>query len=167
MKIVPLDGGVHKRNNFDCGQPSLNNFLQQQAQQAAKRYGSKTFVLVQDDDQETILGYHTTLFTQIDPAVIPQGRLGRGPIPMLLLARFAVDSRVQGKGFGKILLIDVLRRAKLIAENTALYGVVLDAIDDDAQKFYLKFGFKALTDSPRRLYMPIGTILELLGDESS
>jgi len=166
LKIVPLDGGVHDRSNFDCGQPSLNNFLQQQAQQAARRYGSKTFVLVHDDDEQTILAYHTTLFAQIEPGIIPQGRLGRNPIPMLLLARFAVDRRVQGKGFGKILLVDVWRRAKVIAENTALYGVVLDAIDDDAEKFYQKFGFKALTDNPRHLYMPIGTILELLGGQA-
>jgi GNAT superfamily N-acetyltransferase len=164
LKILPLDGGLHNRAAFDCGEPSLNTFLQQQAQQAARRYGSKTFVLVQEDDEQTILGYHTTLLAQVDPAIIPESRLGRGPIPMLLLARFAVDRRMQGKGFGKILLVDVWRRAQIIAANTALYGVVLDALNDEAEKFYEKHGFKALTDKPRHLYMPIGTIRELFGD---
>ena len=166
MKIIPLDGSIHDRRNFDCGDLSLNKFLQEQAQQKAKRFGSKTVVLVHDDDPTTILGYHTTLIAHVETTAMPEGRLGKDPIPMLFLARFAVDQRFQGKGFGRILLIDVLKKAKVIAEATALFGVVLDAIlvaiDDEAERFYLKFEFKALTDRPRHLYLPIGTILQLL-----
>jgi GNAT superfamily N-acetyltransferase len=162
LKIIPLDGSIHDRRNFDCGDLSLNKFLQEQAQQKAKRFGSKTVVLVHDDDPTTILGYHTTLIAHVETAAIPESKLGKDPIPMLFLARFAVDQRFQGKGFGRVLLIDVLKKAKAIAEATALFGVVLDTIDDEAERFYLKFEFKALTDRPRHLYLPIGTILQLL-----
>jgi len=164
LKIVPLDVGVHKRGNFDCGEPTLNKFLREQPQQAARRYGSKTFVLVHEDDPETIIGYHTTLLTQTDPSIIPKSKLGKAPLPMLLLGRLAVDRHIQGKGFGSILLIDVLRRAKIIGENTALYGVVLDALNQQAEKFYLKHGFEPLTDDPLHLYIDIGTIRQLLGE---
>lgn len=165
MNIIPLDGGIHNRRNFDCGEPSLNKFLQEQAQQAAKRFGSKTVVLVDDDanaDPAIILGYHTTLISHVETAAIPEGKFGKEPVPMLLLARIAIDRRFQGKGFGSFLLMDVLKKAKAIADATALFGVFLDALDDNVEKFYLKFGFKALTDKPRHLYMPIGTIVEMV-----
>jgi GNAT superfamily N-acetyltransferase len=165
LNIIPLDGGIHNRRNFDCGEPSLNKFLQEQAQQAARRFGSKTVVLVDDDanaDPTIILGYHTTLIAHVDPAAIPEGKFGKELVPMLLLARIAIDRRFQGKGLGSFLLMDVLKKAKAIADATALFGVFLDALGDDVEKFYLKYGFKALTDKPRHLYMPIGPIVEMV-----
>lgn len=82
-------------------------------------------------------------------------------IPALLLARLAVDSQSQRQGIGEFLLLDVLKRAVIISEQTGLYAVVLDALTERAKSFYLSYGFKELLDDPLHLYLPIGTILEL------
>ena len=79
----------------------------------------------------------------------------------MLLARLAVDLDQQGQGVGEFLLLDVLRRAVVISEQTGLYGVVLDALNERAKKFYLSYGFAELIDDPFHLFIAIETILNL------
>ena len=83
---------------------------------------------------------------------------------MLLLAWLGVDSRFQGQGLGQVLIFDVLRRARIIAQQTALHGVILDALNDRAKALYLRLGFIPLKDEEWGLFMPIGTILSLPED---
>ncbi|MBL8205076.1 MAG: GNAT family N-acetyltransferase [Blastocatellia bacterium] len=84
-----------------------------------------------------------------------------------MLARLAVDVNQQGRGIGEFLLLDVLRRAVIISEQTGLYAVVLDALNERARKFYLQYGFEELVDDPLHLFLPIETILKLGLIESS
>lgn len=159
MIVVPLSP-QHDRKAFDCGEPSLNQYLQQQARQSAERRISRTFVAVSAPDSLAILGYHTTLVTTLEVTQVP-AKLGKARIPALLLARVAVDRQFQGQGVGELLLFDVLGRAVVISEQTGLYAVVLDALTETAKNFYLRYGFKELLDDPFHLYLPIGTIIEL------
>lgn len=149
----------HDRTNFDCGDSSLNQFLRQQARQGAEKRVTKTFVAAEDAGASAILGYHTTLVDHLLPAQMP-GKLTKGKIPTLLLARLAVANNCQRQGIGEFLLVDVLRRAVIISEQTGLYAVVLDALNDHAKRFYLHYGIKELLDDPFHLYLPIGTILD-------
>jgi ribosomal protein S18 acetylase RimI-like enzyme len=71
---------------------------------------------------------------------------------MVLLARLAVDRRDQGKGSGALLLSEALRKAVAAGEAVAARLVVVDAIDDDAVRFYERFGFITAPEHPRRLY---------------
>lgn len=159
MIILPLSPH-HDRQGFDCGETPLNLFLQQHARQSAGKRISRTFVAVADEQSPEILGYHTTLVTTLEVAHVP-GRISKAAIPALLLARLAVDTRSQGQRLGEFLLLDVLRRAVIISEQTGLYAVVLDALTDRAKSFYLRYGFRELIDDPLHLYLPVGTILEL------
>lgn len=159
MIIVALSH-LHNRKAFDCGEPSLNQYLQQQARQSAEKRISRTFVAVTAQDSPEILGYHTTLVTTLEVTQVP-AKVGKARIPALLLARLAVDQQFQGQGVGEFLLLDVLRRAVVISEQTGLYAVVLDAPTDNAKSFYLRYGFSELLDDPFHLYLPIGTIIEL------
>jgi GNAT superfamily N-acetyltransferase len=70
-----------------------------------------------------------------------------------------VDSRHQGKGYGKIILAEALKTVCAYAEHIGTKGVIVDAKDDESEKFYLKFGFiKSLEPGKRRLFIPISTI---------
>jgi GNAT superfamily N-acetyltransferase len=157
--IAPLSPH-HDRKSFDCGEPSLNQYLQQQARQGVAKRVSRTFVVVEDEEAPTILGYHTTLVTILEVTQIP-AKVSKSRIPALLLARLAVDQQHQRQGIGEFLLLDVLRRAVVISEQTGLHAVVLDALTDRAKDFYLRYGFSELLDDPYHLYIPIGTIIEL------
>lgn len=75
----------------------------------------------------------------------------------------AVDQSAQGKRLGEGLLLDALQRALDLSVGLGVYAVEVDAIDDDAVKFYQKYGFSPLLDDPLHLYLPIVTIETLLG----
>jgi GNAT superfamily N-acetyltransferase len=157
--ILPLSSH-HDRKAFDCGESPLNQYLLQQARQSAEKRLSRTFVAAADEQSSTILGYHATLVTTLGVEQVP-ARLTKARIPALLLARLAVDRKSQGQGIGEFLLLDVLKRAVIISEQTGLYAAVLDALTERAKSFYLSYGFKELLDDPLHLYIPIGTVLEL------
>jgi predicted N-acetyltransferase YhbS len=74
------------------------------------------------------------------------------PVGMVLLARLAVDGSEQGKGLGALLLAEALRKAVAAGEAAAARLVVVDAIDDEAAKFYAHHGFIAAPGYPLRLY---------------
>ena len=158
MIILPLNS-THNRKSFNCGEPALNEFLQRYARQSAAKRISRTAVAVANEAATEILGYHTTLVTTLKIDHVP-AKLSKTGIPSFLLARLAVDIRQQGKGIGEFLLLVVFCRAVLIAEQTGLYAVVLDALNDRAKIFYLSYGFQELLDDPLHLYLPVETIIQ-------
>lgn len=87
--------------------------------------------------------------------------LPRIGVPVILLGRLAVDRSFQGRGLGAELLIDALRRVLTIAEQVGVRAVEVDAIDDGARQFYLKYGFVPLRDDPRHLFLPVHVIQQL------
>jgi GNAT superfamily N-acetyltransferase len=82
-------------------------------------------------------------------------------IPVVLLGRLAVDQSVQGQGLGQHLLIDALRRVAHVAEHIGVRAVEVDALDDEARRFYLRFGFFPLLDDQRHLFLPMQVIRKL------
>jgi predicted GNAT family N-acyltransferase len=96
---------------------------------------------------------------------LPENRragLPRAQVPAALLGRLAVDVRQQRRGLGEFLLIDALRRISIAAAHVAAHAVVLDAIDDDAKRFYERYGFLELTDNPLHLFLPMASVRQLL-----
>lgn len=82
-------------------------------------------------------------------------------LPAVLLGRLAVDGRYRGRGFGKLLLIDGLRRAYAHSGEVAAMAVIVDGIDDAARLFYEHYGFERFADDPDRLFLPMTTIAKL------
>jgi GNAT superfamily N-acetyltransferase len=113
---------------------------------------ARTFVITRDD---RVVGYFSLTMGSVLRADAP-AKLVRGlpayPVGMVLLARLAVDRRDQGKGSGALLLSEALRKAVAAGEAVAARLVVVDAIDDDAVRFYERFGFITAPEHPRRLY---------------
>jgi GNAT superfamily N-acetyltransferase len=153
----------HDRSTFDCGQPMLNEWLQDRAGQFDRRDLSRTFVATRPAEP-LVLGYYAIsthrVIHDVLPAVEAKG-LPRLDVPVVLIGRLAVDQSVQGQGLGALLLVDALRRSAQISEQVGIRAVEVDALDDAAKNFYLKFGFRPLLDDPRHLFMPMHEIRKL------
>lgn len=154
----------HKKKEFSCGNEMLDNYLHQQANQDVKRKLSACFIL-NDSETELIKGYYTLANNSIPQSVIPAGLQKKLPksyssIPTTLLGRLAIDNRFQGKGIGKILLIDALKRSYEISKSIGSFAVIVDPLDKDAETFYGKYGFIKLPVS-KKMFLPMKTIKSL------
>jgi predicted GNAT family N-acyltransferase len=92
--------------------------------------------------------------------VVPEN-LPRHPIPVALVGRLAVDNKVRRQRLGETLLVHVLQSVQRAARIVEIYAVVVDALDESAKSFYLKYGFNSLTDDPLHLYLPMRAVERL------
>lgn len=154
----------HNRENFDCGKELLNNYLKTQAGQDIKRKLAVCFVLT-DKETNKIQGYYTLSNYSIPLSSFPEQIQKKLPksytsIPTTLLGRLAIDKNQQGKGIGKILLIDALKRSYGISQEIGSFAVVVDPIDENAEKFYKKYDFIKLPASGK-MFIATKTLQEL------
>lgn len=158
-------GRQHQRDDFQCGIDALDRYLKQQAHQEADKHVAAPFVLVWGDNP-SVLGYYTLSASSISAAdIAPElaSKLPRYPqLPVTLIGRLAINARLKGQGMGAFLLVDALWRCFEHAANVAAVAVVVDAKDDNAAAFYRHFRFLALQTDPRRLYLPMKTVAQLL-----
>jgi GNAT superfamily N-acetyltransferase len=133
----------HRLEGFDCGKPALNDWLLLHARQAQGSGSAKTFVVT---DDERVAGYFSLTVGQIDtldaPERIRQG-MGHYPVPVVILARLAVARRDQGRGVGFGLLQDAIRRTLRIADQAGIRALLTHPLDEEAARFYTRFGFIA------------------------
>jgi GNAT superfamily N-acetyltransferase len=159
LEILPFSR-THDRAGFDCGKEPLNRFLHQQVSQYEKRNLGRTFVLV-EVGQPRVLGYYTLAAAQITLDDLPEDqakKLPRHPVPVILLGRLAVDQTLHGKGAGKQLLRDALRRCLSVGEQVGSFAVFVEAIDDEAAEFYRHYGFQPLRSQPLKLFLLTSTL---------
>lgn len=153
----------HDRSQFDCGIVALNAWLQKLATQHDKRDLARTYVAVLPSDSR-VLGYYALSNHRVSYEALPADQakgLPRIDVPVVLLGKLAVDRTAQGQRLGAFLLIDALRRANHISEQVGVRAVEVDAIDDTAKSFYLKFGFVPLLDDQRHLFLPMQVVRKL------
>lgn len=143
----------HVISDFDCGVPALNRFLHAHALANQKSGSAQTYVALADD---AVVGYYSLTVGGVVYDDAPE-RLGKGlprhPVPVMILARLAVDERLHGKGFGSGLLLDALRRTLAAADIAGIRAVVVHAKDNQARSFYEHFGFVTFDDRPLTLYV--------------
>lgn len=162
--IEPL-GKAHDRSAFACGKPPLDDFIRTRVSEYEKRRLGKTFVAVTEGEKR-VIGYYTLAAGAVTFAHLPteaSRKLPKHPIPVVLLARLAVDQSAQGKRLGEGLLLDALGRSLDLSANLGAHAVEVDALDDSAVTFYVKYGFAPLLDNPKHLFLPLGTIDKALG----
>jgi predicted N-acetyltransferase YhbS len=139
-KPEPLEAR-HPLDGFDCGKPQLNEWLIRHARQAQGSGSAKTFVVCED---ARVVGYFSLTVGQVDTLEAPERirkGMGQYPVPVIILARLAVASQDQGRGVGYGMLQDAIRRTLLIAEHAGIRAMLTHPIDQDAAKFYTRFGF--------------------------
>ena len=105
-----------------------------------------------------MLGYYTLSTLSIDLSVLPDRiakKLPRHPIPAALIGRLTVDIYTQGKGIGKMLLSNAIRRTLAVSDDIAIYAIVVDAINAEAESFYKLYEFSRLAHTGSRLFLPL------------
>jgi GNAT superfamily N-acetyltransferase len=146
---------THNVEEFTCGQPELDRFLTRHALQAQQSNSSRTYVAVNDGK---IVGYYTIVAGEVQHAQAPERvvkGMARHPIPLLVLARLAVHTTVQGRGIGSGLLLDALGRTLHVADVIGVRALAVHAKDDRAVAFYRHFGFTPSPTDGRHLFMII------------
>jgi len=139
--------------NFDCGIEELNHFLRRFAWINQQANSAVTYVTMREG---VIAGYYSIAAASAEHGEAPERLkkgLARQPIPVLLLARLAVDRRFVGTGVGS----QLVRHAALLAVNLSkaagIRALIVDAKDERARQFYQRFDFEAFPSSPTRLFV--------------
>jgi len=154
VRVERLDAS-HDTQQFGCGVGPLDSWLRDHALVAQRQDTARSFVLV--DDPDRVVGYYSLSMGGVERGDAPR-RLVRGlprfGVPIVLLARLAIDESVQGQGLGMSLLFEALHRAGLAAEHAAARLIAVDPIDGRARSFYERWGFKPVdTDPASRLFI--------------
>ncbi len=152
--VVLLESG-HDRTQFDCGALPLNVYLKQYALQNQKKGIVRNYVTCRGT---RVAGYYSLAYGSVAQADAPPALtkgIGKYPIPVMILARLAVDVREKGQGLGKALLKDAILRTLQAAEIAGLKAIFVQAKDQDAQQFYAKHGFIPSPGDPLHLFFPL------------
>ncbi|OQX07187.1 MAG: GNAT family N-acetyltransferase [Desulfobulbaceae bacterium A2] len=142
-----------KVSGFDCGEPELNMFLQHFALINQKAHSTQTYACCQGGE---VAGFYSLAVGSVEPAAaskrVAKG-LSRHPIPVMLLARLAVDLRHQRGGLGRALLKDALRRTLHAADIAGIRAIVVHAKNETARAWYLNKGFEPSPTDPYHLFL--------------
>jgi len=161
---VELLNDQHKREEFSCGVDALDVYLKRQAGQDARKRVATVYIATADGN--AVEGFYTLSSSSVrlsDLPIFVSKRLPRYPsMPVILLGRLAVSIHRRGEGVGEWLLLKALRSAWAASSYANCIGVVVDAKDDSARQFYLKYDFIALPNVDDRLILPMGSVEKLL-----
>ncbi len=160
-------GRHHDREGFDCGAPELNEYIRRYARQNHESGGAKTFVAAAPAAPARVLGYYSISPGAIAFARVPATlarRLGRYEVPVFRLGRLAVDRSMQGQGLGGDLLLAAGARALAVAVEVGGVALAIDAKDENAARWYERFGALPLLDDPLKLILPLTTIAEAIAN---
>jgi GNAT superfamily N-acetyltransferase len=149
---VPLDAS-HDVGSFDCGAEALNSYLRKHALGNTRNRSARTYVVLR---ATKVVVYYTLTASSVAKADVPlrvAKGLGSYPVPVVLLARLAVDSSEQGHGLGKALLKDALMRTTQVADLIGCRALLVHAKDVAARAFYQKFGFEPSPTEDLHLYL--------------
>jgi GNAT superfamily N-acetyltransferase len=159
--IEKLDAS-HDLSSFACGKAPLDSFLQRFALVNQKAGSAQTYVAAR---AEGVIGYYSLAVGAVEPAAaaprVTKG-LPRHPVPVMLLARLAVDLQEQGQGLGRALLKDALLRIAQAAEIAGIRALLVHAKDDQARAWYLSFDFEPSATDPYHLFLLLKDLRALL-----
>jgi GNAT superfamily N-acetyltransferase len=154
---------AHDVSEFDCGKPPLNDFLRRFALENQKSGKSRTYVATRGDKVVAFYSLAPGGAAPLDvPARIARGQ-GSQDIPVILLARLAVDITEQGEGIGAHMLLDALRRAVEGAEVIGGRAILVHAQDEEARGFYRRYGFEVSPTDDLHLLMLVKDLRKTFG----
>jgi GNAT superfamily N-acetyltransferase len=147
----------HRCEFFACGESSLDDWLRRRALLNQTTGASRTFVVTDESGQ--VLAYYALAAGAVSHQESP-GAIRRNmpdPVPVMVLARLAVDQRLQGQQVGGALLKDALQRAVSVAQNIGVRALLVHALNDRARQFYAHYGFVPSPANPMTLMLPLHT----------
>ena len=142
----------HDTSDFDSGNETLNEWLIKRAWKNQENGASRTFVIC---DNTRVIGYYALATGSIERG-LATNNFSRGmpdPIPVIIIARLAIDLTYQGQRLGSALLKDAILRTLAVAKNVGVRGILVHAISEEAKKFYLNYGFQTSPFDPMTLLL--------------
>ena len=162
LVVEPL-GAHHNRAAFSCGEPALDAYLRRQASQDVRRRVAQVFAALGSSAVE-IAGYYSLSAASFAKDELPPAlakRLPHYPVPAAMLGRLAVDRKERGRGVGEMLLLDAIHRVVRASTTIAMHAVIVNAKNENARRFYERYGFRAFASDPRHLFLPLKTFEKL------
>jgi GNAT superfamily N-acetyltransferase len=156
-------GEAHDRKSFCCGEEALDRYFQSQVTQDIRRHLANCFVIVECETSR-LAGFYTLSAASIPLVDVPSEetkRLPRYPtLPAVRIGRLAVDQRFRRRGLGELILVNAVHHT--MRDAAAAFALLVDAKNDDAVRFYEKYGFRAIVGRPRTLFLPLATAQKTL-----
>lgn len=147
----------HRAEEFTSGVPALDDWLRRRALANQSSGASRTFVVCEADK---VLGYYALATGAVNISDV-SGRFRRNmpdPIPVVLLARLAVDRSCQGHGLGRALFRDGAKRVVHAADSIGIRGILVHAISEEAKAFYLRLGLEPSPIEPMTLMVTLADL---------
>lgn len=149
-------------SQFDCGEESLNTFLTEHLKRQHLGKFLRGYVLTTRETKPRILGYYTLSGSCFEKAYLPsktqQKRIPYKNVPSVTLGRLAIDKRIQGQGYGELLVIHAMKTVYLASFAVGIHGLFVEALNHKAKDFYLKMGFiPLLAENAFTLFLPTKT----------
>lgn len=150
---------------FDCGDDALNNYLKRHAWANQQKSSiGVTYVAIDEGAPRTVLGYFTLATASVPRDAFPRKYVRGLPpydLPLILLARLAVDRRFSGKGLGHALISEAFKIALRVADDVGCRCIITDAYRRRTD-WYARYGFVPLEGAaetgPQRMFLDIRTL---------
>ena len=158
----------HRRREFSCGEPHVDEWLKTKALQHQSKHLSVTKVLL--DAAENISGFFTLATGQVSFADLPDeiaDRLPKRELPVAVLAWLGVSQQSQGQGLGRLLLAQALRDCHIAGQTFPFVAVILDCLNESAKAFYRRWDFHELPGHPFRLFLSAVQLESLMRADSA
>lgn len=149
----------HDRSLFRCGDQELDEWFQKRAGQDERRNLARVFVALEGGAE--IVGFYSLSAFTLSLDEVPSELASKLPhydrIPAALIGRLARHEQCRGMGIGEILIADALQRIVNVAQDLAVFAIIVDAKNENASDFYQSFGFTPFPMHPKRLFMLTST----------
>ena len=150
---------AHRLDDFACGEAVLDEWLKRRAMAHQLSGASRTFVVA--DREHRIYGYYAMAAGAVSRQMATSSvrRNMPDPVPVMVLARLAVDHRAQGIKLGASLLQDAVKRAVIVSQNAGVRALLIHALHDQAREFYEHYGFQVSPAHPMTLTLRLSSVV--------
>lgn len=147
----------HRLNDFECGEPTLDDWLKRRAMSNQLSGASRTFVVV--DEENRVHGFYALAAGAVSHPLATRAvrRNMPDPVPVMVLGRLAVDRQAQGIKLGAAMLQDAVSRAITVSQNTGVRALLVHALHEPAKRFYEHYGFQVSPQHPMTLMLRLNT----------
>jgi GNAT superfamily N-acetyltransferase len=148
----------HRLDDFDCGEATLDDWLKRRALGNQSSGASRTFVV--GEEGSSVRGYYALAAGAVSHQLAPSGvrRNMPDPVPVMVLARLAVDRRAQGLHLGAALHQDAVNRAVAVSQNAGVRALLVHALHEKARQFYEHYGFQSSPTHPMTLMLRLSSV---------
>lgn len=152
----------HLLESFDCGIPSLNDWLKRRARMNEREGASRSYVVCAGQE---VVGYYCLAAGSVCCLDVP-GRVRRNmpdPLPVMVIGRLAIHREWHGQGLGRALLRDAAIRTLSAAEVAGVRAILVHALSEEAKRFYIRWGFMESPTNPMTLVITLQDVKKSLG----